>query len=87
MVRAAICGAAIESEAPAVFMLMKAWTAKVEGKIYEKAFQKPGKLLTGHENPVRNRQIGDMKRNNTNTVSLWRISELKVKLNTTHAVT
>ena len=75
------------SEAPAVFMLMNARTAKVEGKRYENTFQKPGKLPAGQENPVRNRQIGDMKRKSTNTVSLWRISELNVKLKTTQALT
>lgn len=56
--------------APAVFMSMNALTANVEGKIYENSLQNPGKLLAGHANPVRNRQTGDMKRNNTNTVSL-----------------
>lgn len=86
-VSAAICGEAMASVAPAVFMFMKARTAKVEGKIYENPFQNPGKLLSGQEKPVRKRHIGDMKRNSTNTVSLCRTNELKVKLNTTHALT
>ena len=87
MVRAAICGAAIARPAPAVFMFMKACTAKVEGKIYENTLQNPGKLVTGHENPVRNRHIGDMNRKSTKTVSLRRMTVLKVKLNTTQAET
>lgn len=77
----------MESDAPAVFMFMNACEANVDGKIYENSFQNVGKLLTGHENPVRNRQTGDMNRNRTKTVSLLRMMELKVKLNTTHAET
>lgn len=56
--------------APAVFMLMNALTANVDGKIHEKASHTRGKLLCGHAKPVRNRHTGDMKRNRTNTVSL-----------------
>lgn len=73
--------------APALFMLMKARTANVDGKMQENAFQNPGKLLSGQENPVRNRHTGDMKRKSTNTVSLCRMNELNTKLNTTHADT
>ena len=68
-------------------MLMNALTAKVEGKMYENSLQNTGKLLCGHENPVRNRHIGDIIRKITITVSLCLIKVLNVKLNTTQAVT
>lgn len=87
MVRATSWGAAIARPAPAVFMFMNAFTANVDGNSHENAFQNPGKLLSGHENPVRKRHIGDMKRKSTNTVSLWRMNELNVMLKTTQAET
>ena len=86
-VRATSWGEAIVRPAPAVFMFMNALTAKVDGNRYENAFQNPGKLLSGQEKPVRNRQTGDMKRNSTKTVSRRRIRALNVRLNTTHADT
>lgn len=86
-VRAIICGSAMASPAPPVFMFMNARTAKVDGKMHENHLQKAGKLLSGQENPVRNRQTTDISRNITKTVSLCLMNVLKVKLNTTHADT
>ena len=59
---------------------------KVEGKIYENAFQNGGKELTGHTHPLTNRQIDDMNRSTTNTVSLWRMNLLNVKLKDTQVM-
>ena len=53
----------------------------------ENISQNPGKLLSGHENPVRKRQIGDMNRNIMKTVSLCLTRWLNVRLNITLAGT
>ena len=54
--------------------------------MYENAFQKVGKELTGHTHPLTKRQMDDMKSNTTNTVSLWCMNLLKVKLNATQVM-
>jgi len=66
---------------------MKAWQPKVVGKRYEKSFQNPGKVNVGHENPVRNKQMGDMNKNNKNTDSRLVITELQAEQNITQSVT
>ncbi len=72
---------------PAALRLMNAWHPKVDGKIYENILQNAGKAVSGHEVPVRNRQIGDMNRNSTNTVSLLVTIVLQVMLKNTQSVT
>lgn len=62
---------------------MNPLAANVEGNMYAKYFQAAGKLSIGHENPVRNRQRGEKKRNSTKTVSLRLIIELNANENIT----
>ena len=72
---------------PAALRLMKAWQPNVDGKRYEKYFQNAGKAAVGQEVPVRKRQIGDMNRNSTKTVSLRVTTVLQVMLKKTQSVT
>ena len=55
--------------------------------MYENHFQNSGNAVVGHENPVRNRQTGDIARNSRNTDSLLVINELHVMENMTQSVT
>ena len=72
---------------PAVFRLMNAGQAKDEGKMYENTLQTGGNAVTGHEKPVRNIAMGEMKSNVTSTVSLLWKNELQNDTKHTQAVT